>query len=247
MRRKSASVNSTNYVEQAVVQLFGLRVRTGSTEAQLRQFANKCIRQAIHSHKAPARYRGLDIHRLGSILRSWHKDSEYLTFDGLPRPLPRRGKRSLRDLVSQFYPTSKFYEVFRRLVDTKLIQQHRGDLWLPSGRTARIPQLSHETIEHLAEGVARYVETVTRNVTAKNERDVLFERSCKVTRLPKRDLLAFREYVDQQALSFLTSVDDWLEGKNLRSTRPRSPVCTAGVYTFAYVQKKKPGNRLEKY
>jgi Family of unknown function (DUF6502) len=236
MSKPKSAVNTERYVEQAIVQLLGLKIRAGASKAQLHSFVSGCIEQAMRTNKSLARYHGLDIHRLGSVLRSWYKETKYLTGDGLPRPLPSTGRNSLRSLVKCHYPVAKFEVVFQRLLDTRLIQQVATGEWIPSGRTARIPQLSHETLEHLAEGVSRYVETVTRNVTAKDEKNVLFERSCKVTRLPEKEFPAFRDYVGQQALAFLTAVDDWLESRNQSTQKTGVPLCTAGVYTFAYVR-----------
>lgn len=236
MRKSKSAVNTERYVEEAIVQLLGLKAQTGTSASALRKFAQSCGAQAIRANKGATNYRGLDIHRLGSVLRAWHKQTAYLTPEGLPRQLKTTGPASLRTLVTRFYPAQKFDLVFKRLVETRLIQQVGDAEWVPSGRTARITQLSHETLEHLAEGVSRYVETVTRNVTAANETDVLFERSCKVTRLPATEFYAFREYVDQQALSFLTAVDDWLEGRNRSPGKVKGRLCTAGVYTFAYVR-----------
>ncbi len=238
----SSSVNTALYVEQAIVQLFGLKIQAGASESDLMRLAGDCIKQAMRTNKSVARYHGLDIHRLGSVLRSWHKETKYLTHDGLPRPLATVGKNSLKTLVRAHYPAEKFEIVFQRLLDTKLIERNAGDEWIPSGRTARITQLSHETLEHLAEGVSRYVETVTRNVTTEDKSKVLFERSCKVTRLPLREFAAFRDYVDKQALAFLTAVDDWLEGRNQPADKRVRKLCTAGVYTFAYV--RGPGKKI---
>ena len=225
------------------MQLLALKLRAGTSPAQLQRFANECVDRANRTTKQASGYRGLDIHRLGSVLRSWHRETKYLTHDGLPRPLKAAGKVSLKSLVRRFYPSERFEIVFDRLVETKLIKRSGIDEWVPTGRTARIPQLSHETLEHLSEGVARYVETVTRNVTAKREQDVLFERSCKVTRLPASEFNAFREYVGQQALSFLTAVDDWLESRNSTTKRSKVAIRTAGVYTFAYIAGKRLPNR----
>jgi len=236
MRKTKSAVNTDRYVEEAIVQLLGLKAQTGTSASALRKFAQSCGAQAIRANKGATSYQGLDIHRLGSVLRAWHKQTAYLTPQGLPRPLMVKGPTSLRTLVTRFYPAKKFNLVFKRLVETRLIQQVGDAVWAPSGRTARITQLSHETLEHLAEGVSRYVETVTRNVTAANEKNVLFERSCKVTRLPVAEFSAFREYVDQQALCFLTAVDDWLEGRNKSLGKTKGKLCTAGVYTFAYVR-----------
>jgi hypothetical protein len=233
----SPKMKSDEYVEQAVVQLFALKLRAGATETNLRKFADKCLRQATLSTERGTRTRGLDIHRLGSVLRAWHKETKYLTYDGLPRPLRTAGKAGLKSLICRFYPSEKFLEVFESLREYGLIRQGIENTWVPSGKTARIPKIARETLEHVAEGVARYVETVTKNVTAKDESNVLFERSCKVTRLPASEFGSFREYVAQQALAFLSTVDDWLETRNSPKASS-SRICTAGVHTFAYVAGK---------
>jgi hypothetical protein len=243
MPESRSTMRSEHYVEQAVVQLLALKLRAGTSATQLQKFANKCVDRANRTTRQTYVYRGLDIHRLGSVLRSWHKETEYLTHDGLPRPLKCAGRSGLKSLVRRFYPAESFEAVFERLVETKLIRRIGTHEWVPTGRTARITQLSHETLEHLAEGVARYVETVTRNVTAKREQDVLFERSCKVTRLPASEFDAFREYVGQQAISFLTAVDDWLESRNSTTKRSKIALRTAGVYTFAYIVGKSMRSR----
>jgi hypothetical protein len=238
MSELRSPMKSEHYIEQAVVQLLSLKLRAGTTRAQLRQFVAKCLEQASRSTTTIPNQRGLDIHRLGSVLRSWHKEAKYLTPDGLPRPLKADGRLGLKTLVRRFYHDVDYETVFERLVETRLICRADRDTWIPTGRTARIPQLSHETLEHLSEGVVRYVETVTGNVTAGQEEDVLFERSCKVTKLPTNEFGAFRDYVSQQALAFLTAVDDWLESRNVRGKSGGKSVSTAGVYTFAYMERR---------
>lgn len=246
MAQSQSEMKTDDYVEQAIVQLLALKIRDGASTPQLKLFANECLQQAIQWSKTKPAYRGLDIHRLGSVLRSWHKETEYLTPDGLPRPLSAQGRTSLKSLVSRFYPAEKFAIVFKKLLETKLIKKLEGRKWVPSGRTARIPQVSHETLEHVAEGVARYIETVTKNVTAKSEQDVLFERSCKVKKLPAEEFGAFRDYVGQQALAFLTSVDDWLESRSSKLNRSKGRHCTAGVYTFAFIAEENKRARLRR-
>ena len=238
MTDRRSNIKSDKYLEQAIVQLLSLKLRTGASIETLERFTERCVDQVRHTTRNVIENRSLDIHRLGSVLRAWHKETEYLTFDGLPRPLKAEGRSSLKTLIRRFYPAERFEVVFARLVEARLIRTTGTDLWMPSGRTARISQRTHETLEHLAQGVARYVETVTTNVSAQHERDVLFERSCKVTKLPAAHFDSFREFVNQQAISFLTTVDDWLESRNAKSKRPASNTCTAGVHAFAYVAGK---------
>jgi hypothetical protein len=235
--------NSDRYLEQAIIQLLSLKIQAGGSVSALREFSQKCIDQAIRTSKRSTAHRGLDIHRLGSVLRTWHKETQYLTFDGLPRPLKKEGQSSLKTLVKTHYPEKKFRVVFERLRESNLIKRHGDAEWVPSGRTARISQATLETLEHLSEGIARYVATVTRNVSAKREQDVLFERSCKVTALPVSEINAFREYVGQQALAFIVSIDDWLEGRSTDTAAPKTQRYTAGVYTFAYAAANRKTSR----
>jgi hypothetical protein len=238
MDERSRRMRTDSYIKEAVVQLFALKIRTGSSKEELKSFSNRCLLESAWKAQKSPKSLGLDIHRLGSVLRAWHTDEKYLADDGSPRPLPRYGRNSLNSLIHNYYPASKYELVFERLKAASLIKRHSQIRWLPTGKHARISQLSLETLEHLAEGVARYVETVTKNVTSATEEDVLFERSCKVTRLPPKEFGAFREYVGQQAIAFITAIDDWLESRNLPATRRRKGLRTAGVYTFAYMDRK---------
>lgn len=228
-------MKTEQYIEQAIVQLLSLHIKAGHSIAEVDALVRKCVREAKITAKSGPRHRGLDIHRLGSVLRTWHKEAQYLTFDGTPRPLKGDGRYSLKTLVRKFYPSETFEAVFERLLEAKLIQRYGSDQWVPSEQTARISQLSLETLEHLSEGIARYTETVTRNVTAKSDQDVLFERSAKVTGLPVSEINAFRQYVGQQALAFIIAIDDWLESRSVTTLKSKARRCTAGVYTFAYI------------
>lgn len=231
-------MRSENYIQQAIVQLLALRLRAGSSISELKEFTAHCLDEATRCAGSAERQQGLDIHRLGSILRTWHAETKFLTEEGLPRALRRNGRNSLKTLIGAYYPVGKVDIVFKRLRAANLIRQEGRDTWLPAGRHARISQPSYETLEHLSEGIARYVETVTNNVTATSDRNVLFERSCKVTRLPTNEFDAFRDYVGEQAIAFITAIDDWLESRNAPKGASPAKVRTAGVYTFAYIDRK---------
>jgi hypothetical protein len=230
-------MKSDHYIEKAVVQLLALKLRSGSDADSVKKFCMECVDEACRNTTDSIEHQGLDIHRLGSVLRAWHTETRFLTQDGLPKPLKSSGKGSLKSLIQLFYPASKFDRVFSKLRDASLIRRSGRGSWIPTERHARISRLSQETLEHLSEGVARYVETVTRNVTTTREDEVLFERSCKVTRLPKKEFAAFRSYVGQQAIAFITAMDDWLESRNSKKSKRLASVTTAGVYTFAYVDR----------
>jgi hypothetical protein len=226
---------SERYAREAITQLFGLQIRAGTSIRALRKLVEESLAIASKNVSGAKLEKGLDLHRLGSVLRTWHKQTRYLTREGLPRGLGLDGKFGLRSLIRIYYPRGKVEAVFLKLKRTGLIEERKGNRWAPTARHARISELTQETLAHLSEGVARFVETVTQNAAASTKDDLLFERSCKVTRLPRSDASAFREFARQQAFTFLIAVDDWLESRVARHQKARKETCTAGVFTFAYI------------
>jgi len=240
---------SERYAREAITQLFGLQLRAGTSVRALRKLVADCLSIASNSVAGAKLERGLDLHRLGSVLRTWHKETKFLTREGLPRSLSLDGKFGLRSLIGTYYPRGKVETVFLKLKKTGLIEEKGENCWAPTARHARISELTQETLAHVSEGVARFVETVTQNAAASTKEDLLFERSCKVTRLPRADASAFREFARQQAFTFLIAVDDWLESRVQRKQNVGKEKCTAGVFTFAYIdpatmkQTRKRGGR----
>lgn len=237
---------SEHYGREAITRLFELQLRAGSTVKGLTELAKTCIAAASREVSGAKAKKGLDMSRLGSILRTWHKETKYLTREGLPRSLGIDGKFGLRSLICTYYPRGKFGAVFSKLRVTGLIEERSGERWAPTARHARISELSQETLAHLSEGVARFVETVTQNAAAATKDDLLFERCCKVTKLPRSEASAFREFVRQQAFTFLISVDDWLESKVAKPQKTPTETCTAGVFTFAYIDDAERRKRRRK-
>jgi hypothetical protein len=67
--------------------------------------------------------------------------------------------------------------------------------------------------------------------------EVLLEVLAQVPRLPARDISAFKKFSKAQGLTFVLSVDDWLESRNIpRSNRKRVPTREVGVIAFAFEQ-----------
>lgn len=235
MKSRRHTKDLDHYARQAIIQLLGLQLRAGISESSLRKLVAECVSTALESALSPDVQKGLGLHRLGSVLRTWHKETRYLTQDGLPRSLPIDGKFGLRSLIGTQYPRQKFKAVFTKLKQTGLIEKAGSERWIPTAKHARISELTQETLAHLSEGVSRFVETVTQNISSESKDDLLFERSCKVNKLPKSEATAFRDFVRQQAFTFLISVDDWLESKVVKCGDTPRETCTAGVFTFAYI------------
>ena len=245
MNTQHTKNESGRYAREAITQLFGLQLRTGTSVRALRKLVAECLTAASSDASRAKLEKGLDLHRLGSVLRTWHRETRYLTREGLPRSLGLNGKSSICSLIVTHYPRGKVGAVVSKLKQTGLIEETSGHRWVPTAKHARISELTQETLAHVSEGVARFIETVTQNAAAQTKEDLLFERSCKVTRLPRSEASALREFARQQAFTFLIAMDDWLESRVARIQKGRKESCTAGVFTFAYIDPamKKPKKR----
>lgn len=243
MNIESTKNESEHYAREAIIRLFGLQLRAGLSVKVLRALATECVAIASKDVSGPSIKKSLDLSRLGSVLRTWHKETQFLTREGLPRSLGIGGRFGLRSLIGIHYPSGKFEAVFSKLKQVGLIELRSSERWAPTARHARISELSQETLAHLSEGVAHFVGTVTQNAIAATNEDLLFERCCKVTKLPKTEASAFREFVSQQASTFLVAVDDWLELRVAKQLKTGKEICTAGVFAFAFIDDSPRKNR----
>jgi hypothetical protein len=232
---------SDRFLRQALVGLLGLKLQSGCSLEEIQKLSRECIALAASKNGSNALRQGLDIHRLGSVLRDWHRETRYLLADGNPSPLTYEGRGGLRGLIGSYYPSSKIDAVFSALKRAGLIRRHGKGFWTPTETHARISAHSQETLDHVSEGVSRFLETVLNNINSESKAGLLFEQSCKVRQLPMSHASAFRVFVREQAISFLTAVDDWLEARVDRSTHTRrvSNSTAAGVFAFAYLDTRK--------
>ena len=222
-------------VEVVFLRLFALLLNCGAREKDLRRLVEMSLDAASNDFHFESISSDLDIHKLGEMLRTWHRETCYLTNDGVARRLALGGKFGLQSLISRHYPKEKFAAVFDQLKRTKLIKRDRRGRWFPTEPHARIPMHSQEIVVHLAEGIYRLIETVNRNMNSEDDAEVLFERASKVKHLPFKHAKTFKSFVRQQATAFITTVDDWLEARVERNARSRINTCVAGAHAFAFM------------
>ncbi len=236
MRHKKSLQEQQRAVQEVLVQMLKILFFTGKSAAEIQDCLMACISEArLEMQQLPPVGTNTNAQDFGSILRTWHRQAPFLTRDGFPRPLPFEGKRGLRTLIARYFPKGQVFSVFDRLCATGLIKKNKSNKWIPTERHAVFPKLDGELLDHLSEGVSRLVETIIGNVTAERKEDVLFERSAKVLKFPVSATAEFREFVKAQAIAFLSSVDDWMEAKAETAKRTKGKKCTAGVFTFAFM------------
>jgi hypothetical protein len=239
------STDSDRLLRQALVGLLELKLRSGATLDEVRRLVSNCVELVSSDSKLSDRRRVLDIHRLASILRAWHKETRYLSPDGSPLPLPLEGKLGLSRLIGTYYPEANIALAFKTLKRAGLIRRYSRNAWVPTQGHVQFSENSQETLDHVSEGVSRFLQTVLNNINSRKKSNLLFEQSCKVHRLPTSKAPAFRIFVRQQAIAFLTAVDDWLEARIEPSMqkRTKAKLSAAGVFTFAYLDPVKKSQR----
>jgi hypothetical protein len=223
---------------EAVVALLRIKQKSGSNSRDLHTFVRACLESLPKKKRHSAARLDLDLHRLGSVMRTWHRETAFLSRDGSPRSLPTTGSHSLSSLVRRYYPAALTERVIAKLQKTKMVRRTRSGHWVPIVDHAQISLLSGEVLSHVSDGVSRFVETVLHNMKSKKEAERFFERSCKVHRLPASEISAFRSFVRQQASAYLVAIDDWLESKIVTVNSRKRSLCSAGVFTFAYLEKQ---------
>ena len=243
-RKKTKDID--DYIRNAISRMLHLKLKTGVSVEQLRRLADECLADATRLHRTEDLSTGFDLHAIADVLRSWHTKTQFLTLDGLPKALSTHGKSGLRRLIATHFPRSEVNAVIGVLKESGLLARKGSTSWVPKERYGRIPKATTEILRHLAEGVSRFTETVTKNTEAGRGGDLLFERACKVFHLPPSDAKAFREYVQKQGILFISSVDDWLESRVAKSKLGKNKGCIAGAFCFAFIDdetQSKPSQR----
>jgi hypothetical protein len=246
MRGSLGGTKKDNF-HRAFTTLLCLKLRAGCSVGELRGFVDGCTRDAIASAASPASWGGMDPSQFGRVLRAWHLDSEFLTSKGKPRPLRIAGKFGLKSLINEHFARSQFAGVLQALKRNQLVREMKPGFWLPNEQYGRISKVTAELLSYFGNGIVRLADTVTKNISSADKANLLFERCSKVESLPKTQTAAFRQFVEEQATAFITTVDDWLERRcQGHRRRNHSGGYIAGVHTFAFLDAATPsvGRRL---
>ena len=148
------------------------------------------------------------LRNVAEALRIWHSSDDYLTDDGIPRPLPPTGPRSLVSLAAQVsLGRRERKEIVADL--EKLESIRRGpNGFVPMKRSAVLGVSDSLALTYATLAVSRLVETIAHNFSGTGTRR--YERQLSEAKIRATDLPAFLRFVEEQGQSLVDSVDDWL-------------------------------------
>jgi hypothetical protein len=177
---------------------------------------------------------------IADLLRLWHRDERYLDLEANPRPLPMsKGRKNLRAMIRQLDPTADALEILQEMRSVGLISRQANAKYLPTSESAIVGKLHPLAMDHIAKLVIRLVSTVLRNVDSSERTLRLIERHAYAPDLDAEEAKAFAEFTRSQGMTYLESVDNWLEKRRIRRTKPlirsQKSGVAASVHLFAYL------------
>jgi hypothetical protein len=227
-RRSPAGVASSH---EFLERLARILVQSGHSPKQLsREFQQICARL-----KEPARpwdpARLNYVSDLPHILAHWHTDPQYLDADGLPSPIPLRGRGpSLSDLVRRTLPHANPADVLESLMGLKALRRS-GELYSPADRYLAYTKQRDSALAHALTALLGMLRTVEHNISTKRG-DALLERAAMNPRFPVSALPAFYERLRTAAGEFIFSVDDDMRRRESNAGPEATVRLGVGVYAF---------------
>jgi hypothetical protein len=173
---------------------------------------------------------------LCDVCARWFLESEFVDKRGKPKPLSwHGGTGTLRKLVTRVVGPRDAVSIIQQLIDRKLIRRTKSGDWIPKARVVAPTTVIETQVVRSAAMVARLLRTVVHNSELRYKGNVLLEVMAQVPRLRARDVPAFKQFSKAQGVSFIKTVDDWLESRNLsRNHRANEKTIEAGLVAFAF-------------
>lgn len=208
-----------------------------------RHIAESRVRKALasgYSVRSSSGQESQRFTRLCDVCARWHLEKDFVDARGKPKALAWDGTSgNLRRLVARVVGPKDAIEVTQQLIARKLIRRTpRGD-WLPKSRVVAPVGMEEAQIARTAAMIGRLLRTIIHNSRLRYQGDVLMEVMAQVPRLPKDKVASFRKFAKAQGVSFIKTIDDWLESRSLRRLdRRRQRTLEAGVVAFAFYQRR---------
>lgn len=172
--------------------------------------------------------------RLSTVLAAWHLDPDFLDASGRPVALAEHGPHpSIDSLLQRHAGDFPRGAVLKELVRLGLVERCVEGFRVLARNYVR-DVASPELARQAGQALYDHGQTVCHNLDSSSRHERRFERMASVSMLPRSELQAFRDFVEQEGQAFLESIDAWLSRRELGSEdgASRSSV-RAGVGVYA--------------
>lgn len=228
---------STQLLSEAVQVVCELMRSTGLGQAVVELELRKAVHKAFLVQDAAAPRDLNPVSEMASLISRWHVDERFVDRTGRPKPLSWNGSRgTLLGLAREVIGAENARRVIANVVRRGLVTKAKNGRWRPKSQVVRPRGLDRPQILRTAVMLRRLLRTVSHNSERRYRGDdLLFEVMTRVPRLPKRLLPAFKKYARAQGMTYVRSVDDWLESRCVPKNRGKAKnVREAGVIVYAF-------------
>ena len=145
------------------------------------------------------------------VLSGWHLDRDFIEPDGRPRILPARGEgASFEVLLRRYAGDIPGTALVKELVKSGSIERLDDGTYRVVRRYYMPRQMDDRAVERAGSVLADLASTVEYNLSREPRDPSRFEGRAQNRHVDKRNLPAFRAFVEREAQGLLERVDDWL-------------------------------------
>jgi hypothetical protein len=228
-------------LEQMCRILFEFGLSLGATPEDLRKAVATAL---VNTGRLPyrmAEVEGFEFwHGAGELTAAWYDQVSLTDDDGMPRPLPLSGSRSLESLIAKYLPGYAAAEVVELLVTDGLLIRLPNGLYRPRRRMAVFPGLNTRTLDRMGVLLRALLTTFTWNAVERKGRQTRPERQTHASHLPVESIPEFEAIVKRLATILIDQVDRWMAPRQAPGSRG-TRTARVGVSVFSYVERNDGG------
>ena len=219
---------------------FGLRGRptnvsriallTGMTRREVRRYRESQVETPAEDVRAED-----DLNHASRVLAGWHLDSEFIDELGQPRALDAKGEgATFEQLVRRYAGDIPATALIKELVRSSSIERTTDGRYRALRRFYMPRAMDGRAVERAGAVIADLAATVEHNLTRDAAQPPRFEGRAQNRHIDRRQLPAFRAFMEREGEAFLERCDEWLSAHEAQQDEG-TPVATLrlGVGVFA--------------
>jgi len=238
MHTRSTKRLSRDY-SQALTALFAFMLNNGLQSKELLAVCTRALKKAESRARLGSIAPSGGLATASLVLHAWHRDRRYLNGRAAPRAIRLLGPPpSVEALIRVQRKRGDAAAIALHLKRLRLVVPCGRGLYRPTSDIAVISRHNPLIFQHAARAVSTLLKTVAQNVSSNSSRSApLIERTAEVPDLPRKHVVAFRQFSQGQGLLLLRTMNDWLESRRVRRSvgRHSRSLVRAGVHLYAYV------------
>jgi hypothetical protein len=169
------------------------------------------------------------------MLNLWYTTSEYVDANGMPKPLPIRGEKSVERLATSVGAVHPDVLVQTAVSLGILIHTPSNGCLKPLCRSAIVGGRSQLAFAYSAIVVGRLLDALSHNVVeARPGVPAWFERTVDRVCVRNRDVPLFERFISEQGQYFVDAIDDWLAHHAIHGES--ADATYIGVSAFAWMR-----------